>query len=216
MEAALNDHSDNVPGPVTELFPESLDLSPKQRLVLDSITAHPEGIKARELADELEMHINTVRGHLDELIDRGAVTARTLPSQGRGRPSLIFSARIPDNRSIAAEYVNLISVMAERVTDPEEARQIGAGWATLLNQQKTEQELADILNLLRDMGFNPVASTDGYLLTSCPFITKTGKRPTPSLCQMHAAFMDNCGCRHEEPAELLPFAAPGACMIRLG
>ena len=56
------------PRPVTELFPESLRLSPKQRAVLDALDEFPNGAKVGEIAKTLGMHTNTARGHLEELV----------------------------------------------------------------------------------------------------------------------------------------------------
>ena len=83
------------PRPAAELFPEALQLSTKQREVLDQLQTYPQGARSVDLAADLGMHVNTVRGHLDELIARGAVHATTSPAQGRGRPSLIFQTTGP-------------------------------------------------------------------------------------------------------------------------
>ena len=81
---------DSLPRPTTELFPEALNLSPKQREVLTAVQRHPEGAKAGTVAEELGMHVNTARGHIDELVNAGAVNVVSAPSKGRGRPSLIL------------------------------------------------------------------------------------------------------------------------------
>ena len=73
------------PQPATELFSESLQLSLKQREVLDALQAFPQGAGSAELAATLGMHVNTARGHLDELVARGAVRVSSLPAEGRGR-----------------------------------------------------------------------------------------------------------------------------------
>ena len=43
---------DSLPRPTTELFPEALNLSPKQREVLTAVQRHPEGAKAGTVAEE--------------------------------------------------------------------------------------------------------------------------------------------------------------------
>lgn len=127
----------SLPRSSTELFPETMCLSPKQREVLNALQKFPQGTRAVEVAEALNMHVNTARGHLDELISVGAVRAVTAPAQGRGRPSLIFQVRVPDNRSIAEEYISLINLMAqilgESNASPESsstnAHDIGTRWA---------------------------------------------------------------------------------------
>jgi len=105
------------PRPVTELFPESLRLSPKQRAVLDALDAFPNGAKVGEIAKALGMHTNTARGHLEELVAMKAVFAVAAPTTGRGRPQLIYKLRIPNNKTIADQYLALINIMAQHLED---------------------------------------------------------------------------------------------------
>ena len=93
------------PRPVTELFPESLRLSPKQRAVLDALDEFPNAAKVGEIAKALGMHTNTARGHLEELVAMEAVFAVAAPTTGRGRPQLIYKLRIPNNKTIADQYL---------------------------------------------------------------------------------------------------------------
>ena len=128
---------DSLPRSTTELFPEALNLSPKQREVLTAVQRHPEGAKAGTVAEELGMHVNTARGHIDELVNAGAVNVVSAPSKGRGRPSLIFQARVPDNKAVAEEYITLVEVLTTMLADKEElddaasakAIEFGRRWA---------------------------------------------------------------------------------------
>ena len=113
----MSTRSTHSPRSSTELFPDTMRLSPKQSEVLSILQTFPQGARAAEIAQKLGMHVNTARGHLDELINAGAVRVVTAPAQGRGRPSLIFQVRVPDNRSVAEEYVTLISVLIKALAD---------------------------------------------------------------------------------------------------
>ena len=64
---------DAVPLPTAELMRRAAELSPKQREVLDALDSFPEGALLSELSKELGIHVNTVRGHVDELAERGLV-----------------------------------------------------------------------------------------------------------------------------------------------
>ncbi|WP_293769628.1 helix-turn-helix domain-containing protein [uncultured Corynebacterium sp.] len=195
-----------LPRSSTELFPEALRLSPKQREVLSTLQTFPQGARAAQLADALDMHVNTARGHLDELVRVGAVRVITAPAKGRGRPSLIFQVRIPDNRSIAEEYVALINLMAEMLAGKEElgsygseqAREIGARWAqtTAGHNDENMDPLAPLCRTMRDMGFDPTMSLDALEkngtadmeLHACPFVA-AGVHPTPFVCAVHDGFL---------------------------
>lgn len=78
------DATRQAPKPTTELFRESLHLSPRQREVLDALHTFPDGATVAELSKQLGMHANTVRGHLDELQMQGAVRHARPPSPAAG------------------------------------------------------------------------------------------------------------------------------------
>lgn len=225
------------PRPAAELFPESLQLSTRQREVLDLLQTFPSGARSVDLADRLGMHVNTVRGHLDELIARGAVHATTAPAQGRGRPSLIFQVRIPDNRAIAQEYVSLVEVLAEMVVGDakatpramDKAREIGRAWARrMVDSGAPVETVSDALGLLtgrlRELGFDPAVadSTDGtdgadgaavdIHLRSCPFVTGNG-RPSLFVCAMHEGFLQESMGSAPVTLSLRPFRPAGVCSV---
>ncbi|MHA2788708.1 helix-turn-helix transcriptional regulator [Corynebacterium sp. S7] len=174
----------SVPRPATELFPESLRLSPKQAEVLATLQEYGSGARASDVAANLGMHVNTARGHLDELVLKGAVRVTTAPAEGRGRPSLIFHVRVPDNQTIADEYVNLIEVLVSLFDDSaqdgdstgngstplseeslDQARAIGRQWAQKMGAddrdwQSVQDALPLLFHRLRDMGFDPAIESD--------------------------------------------------------
>ncbi|AKK10873.1 helix-turn-helix transcriptional regulator [Corynebacterium uterequi] len=181
------------PRPTADLFPTSLRLSPKQRLVLRTLHEYPGGSKATDIAQALGMHVNTVRGHLDELIERGAVDVVTAPISGRGRPSLLFRACVPDGRIVTNEYVDLVNLLTEVAgLTPQQARDLGRRWAQNVAPEDSSERLWD---LLRRMGFDPsspLATDDGDAVTlrACPFVTPGGAAPSPVICSVHAGFIE--------------------------
>lgn len=226
------------PRPAVDLFSDALPLSLKQREVLDALQTFPHGARSVELAELLGMHVNTARGHLDELIARGAVRVSTTPAEGRGRPSLVFRVRVPDNRAVANEYVALVEVLTGALADTgtltpetlEQARAIGRNWARKLDSPTaTPPESADVLEelyvKLRDLGFDPVATppadpSDGagqLSLHSCPFVTHDEQRPSPFICAIHEGYLkESLGPRSQPVAlTLLPYADDGACVVRV-
>ncbi len=226
------------PRPATELFPESLNLSPKQREVLNILQSYDSGARAVDIANALNMHVNTARGHLDELESKGAVRVETAAAKGRGRPSLIFHVRVPDNREIAHEYVSLIEVLADIVSNQESlspaslemAREIGRKWAAEMREAENssgspqaDQSLEVLNSKLRAMGFDPVvrqedADGSGAVigLNSCPFITETGELPSPFVCAMHEGFISETAGGGRRMIKLTPFDSPQQCGVHLG
>lgn len=226
----MSTSSAHSPRSSTELFPDTMKLSPKQSEVLSTLQTFPQGARAAEIAQELGMHVNTARGHLDELVNAGAVRVVTAPSHGRGRPSLIFQVRVPDNRSVAEEYVTLISVLVAALADKdqlndfssEQAREIGRVWAKATANSRGAEALAPLYQTMRDMGFDPVTSVEQFAeegrttvqLHACPFVT-AGIQPSPFVCAIHDGYLDQAAADSggRLSLKLIPKAGNGVCRI---
>lgn len=226
----MSTSSAHSPRSSTELFPDTMRLSPKQSEVLSTLQTFPQGARAAEIAQELGMHVNTARGHLDELVNAGAVRVVTAPAHGRGRPSLIFQVRVPDNRSVAEEYVTLISVLVAALADKEQlndfsseqAREIGRAWAKATANSRGAEALAPLYRTMRDMGFDPVTSVEQFAeegrttvqLHACPFVT-AGIQPSPFVCAIHDGYLDQAAADSggRLSLKLVPKAGNGVCRI---
>lgn len=226
----MSTSSAHSPRSSTELFPDTMKLSPKQSEVLSTLQTFPQGARAAEIAQKLGMHVNTARGHLDELVNAGAVRVVTAPAHGRGRPSLIFQVRVPDNRSVAEEYVTLISVLVTALADKEQlndftseqAREIGRAWAQAAATSRGAEALAPLYQTMRDMGFDPVTSVEQFAeegrttvqLHACPFVT-AGIQPSPFVCAIHDGYLDQAAADSggRLSLKLIPKAGNGVCRI---
>src|SRR5690606_33927545 len=62
----------------------------RARILAELVSAGP--LAARELADRVGLHVNTVRAHLNALAEAELVSSETLPPEGRGRPRVVYSA----------------------------------------------------------------------------------------------------------------------------
>lgn len=224
------------PRAAADLFPDSLRLSPKQREVLSTLQEFPDGARATEVAAKLGMHVNTARGHLEELLAQEAISTITAPAKGRGRPSLIFRVRVPDNHSVAREYITLIEVLTTTLGDPddpdaqalEQARAIGRKWAGHMAADRQQigsvpEALGPLFHRLRDMGFDPslpanstASDTHTELsLHSCPFVADS-VAPTPIVCAIHEGFISQMvSGAGPVRVQLQPFASPGECSVTL-
>lgn len=231
-ESRENENTTIAPQAATELFTESFKLSPKQREVLDCLQRFPRGARAIDIAEALAIHVNTARGHLDELLSLNAVRVITTPARGRGRPSLLFISRVPDNRALAQEYLTLIDLMATMLGEGQEsshvqerAHTLGVQWASTIKDGDAhysgiEEALPQLLLRLRHMGFDPSTPKEhhqGYqiLLNSCPFILNRDQPPF-FVCAVHEALIKELmGSEDRIELELKPFNTPGSCTIEL-
>ncbi|OFK64441.1 MULTISPECIES: metalloregulator ArsR/SmtB family transcription factor [Corynebacterium] len=226
----MSTFSTQSPRSSTELFPDTMKLSPKQREVLSVLQKFPQGARAAEVAKKMGMHVNTARGHLDELVNAGAVRVVTAPAQGRGRPSLIFQVRVPDNRSVAEEYVTLISVLIkalaakEQLNDyaSEQARELGREWAKTAASSHGAEALGSLHRMMREMGFDPVTSAEQFdqegrtdvELHACPFVT-AGVEPSPFVCAIHDGYLEQAAADSggRLSLKLIPKSGNGVCRI---
>ncbi|ACP32646.1 helix-turn-helix transcriptional regulator [Corynebacterium aurimucosum] len=228
----MSTFSTQSPRSSTELFPDTMKLSPKQREVLSVLQKFPQGARAAEIAKKMGMHVNTARGHLDELVNAGAVRVVTAPAQGRGRPSLIFQVRVPDNRSVAEEYVTLISVLIkalaakEQLNDyaSEQARELGREWAKTTASSHGAEALGSLHRMMREMGFDPVTSAEQFdqegrtdvELHACPFVT-AGVEPSPFVCAIHDGYLEQAAADSggRLNLKLIPKSGNGVCRINV-
>jgi predicted ArsR family transcriptional regulator len=74
-------------------------------LLLGAVQNHP-GTRLKELADEVGLHINTARDHLNVLIDEGFVYLQPDLTGERGRPPMVYhSVDDPEANRVAAERI---------------------------------------------------------------------------------------------------------------
>ena len=223
----------STPRPTEELFKAALQFPPRQREVLDALQEFPNGARAIDLAKMLNMHVNTARGHLEEMVNAGTVRVVTSAAQGRGRPSLVFHSRVPDNRQVGRDVVSLITSMAEVLIDDEQemkyygsqkARDIGRRWAnnTELDYQP-EDELVPMHKRFRELGYDPTSDyqelqatgeTD-IVLRACPFLMN-GELPAPFICAIHDGYLEEQSRLIEDgryQLSLRPVCSDGTCIV---
>ena len=169
-----------IPDAVSNLFVESLKLSAKQRTVLDVIHEHPRGITAARIATIMGTTVNTLRGHLDELLAQDAIRAEAPNVGSRGRPALVYYSRVPDNRAIALEYITLVRVFAqyllETTDDPRAAAyDIGRTWAREIATEPCDE--SELLVRLAQMGFDPVPVEEPHNLADTQLAAPLAEQP---------------------------------------
>mgnify|MGYP000852839958 FL=1 len=169
-----------IPDAVSNLFVESLKLSAKQRTVLDVINKHPRGITAARIATIMDTTVNTLRGHLDELLAQEAIRAEAPNVGSRGRPALVYYSRVPDNRAIALEYITLVRVFAqyllETTDDPRAAAyDIGRTWAREIATEPCDE--SELLVRLAQMGFDPVPVEEPHNLADTRLAAPLAEQP---------------------------------------
>ncbi|WP_459723528.1 helix-turn-helix transcriptional regulator [Actinophytocola sp. KF-1] len=187
--------------------------------VLDSL---PAPVTLAELADASGLHPNTLRSHLDPLVESGAVIRAREPVSGRGRPPHRY-ATSGARPGPAVEVTGLAIALAEAVTHAspspaEDARRAGRGWGRRLAEEPGRRSA--VRDVLERMGFSPQpdpADVSVFRLTRCPLLAAARTAPDV-VCGVHRGLVE--GLLHrtgaETGVELEPFAEVGACLLRVG
>ncbi|MFF4590851.1 helix-turn-helix transcriptional regulator [Streptomyces sp. NPDC001388] len=216
-------------GPLPGSGTNRVPLSRQRRGVLQYLRGQAAPVTASGLAQVCALHVNTVREHLDALVDDGlAVRERSNPS-GRGRPAFRYRAR-PPQESPAREYAGLAAVLAAQIarssSDPRrDALAAGEHWGRVLTAGQTptadpKEARTRLLGLLDEIGFAPEADAQArhIRLPCCPFV-ETAREHPGVVCGVHEGLarvaLAALGVAPQE-VELLPFAEPGACRLHLG
>ncbi|GAB98249.1 putative ArsR family transcriptional regulator [Kineosphaera limosa] len=202
-------------------------LSSPRAMVLDALGAAPGSATVHQLAATLGQHTNTVREHLDALVELGLASRLRGTPVGRGRPAIRYAAIPPErSRPQLREYATLASVLAEQLAasshDPAgEAIAAGHCWGEALGTSGPDGSAAArarTLSILNNLGFDPVQRPDGSVdLRSCPLLAAARANPTV-VCGVHLGLVQSLYRGHEAPAQevgLDPFARVGACVLRL-
>ncbi|MFT4110218.1 helix-turn-helix transcriptional regulator [Propionicimonas sp.] len=199
----------NGPRPAREDRPREASLR-----VLRALVQHGPATLAALVA-ELGGHPNTTRMHLDHLLRDGFVTERALPPSGRGRPARGWVATVA-GRQVALEDPRrgtegaLVEAVAEHLAagpDPvAAAHSVGQSWGQRLAAGSGQ----GLYGILAAQGFAPEETPDGLALRTCPLLASALRHPDV-VCGIHQGLVDAVSL---EPRRLVPFAVPGACLIR--
>lgn len=234
-------------------------MSPARRRVMDVLVAnsraamdtdrddegHHEGMTASELADELALHVTTVRFHLDQLVAAGLLTTRSLRGPGAGRPRKVYlvnpgslsDLRVLDGRSAHA-FEMLAGLLARNWIAPDgttlSAEEAGRRWS----QERLEepdgapapaatpgqwlQKLGTAIDVLNEWGYTAEINTSqggrqaSIRLADCPFLDMARDRPDV-VCAVHRGLLDGAMTALGEQADvsLEPFLTSRECLAHL-
>ena len=136
--------------------------------VLQALRLNAGLLDVQAIAEGVGLHTNTVRSHLDQLMDAGLVESeaqiRTMP----GRPRLLFRATATPRAGAEGSYKVLAEVLASGIREGEPAPgsvavKAGRRWGQRLEQQggasaeplESGRALDRVVALLDEVGFAP-------------------------------------------------------------
>jgi len=183
------------------------------------------------IADELDVHPNTVRFHLDALLSAGQVEQVASQRKGPGRPAQMFAATRQMDRAGLRHYQLLAEILATGFAaepDPRaKALQVGRAWGERLEPPPhagenatngTAESIQHLLELLDELGFAPERRGESQIgLRHCPFLELAETR-TSVVCPIHLGVMQGALQRWQAPVtvdRLEEFAEPDLCLVHL-
>ncbi|GGK73174.1 helix-turn-helix transcriptional regulator [Ornithinimicrobium pekingense] len=212
----------------------------RRAALLDVIRASWEGLGVRALAEATGLHENTVRFHLDRLLEEGAVERRTGVSQGPGRPPLTFVARRDRDGAGHDNYELLARVLAGQLGEAGDpvarAEAAGRSWGRSLPDPQEggpttgptgpvdpwDASLEELTRVLDDAGFAPEVSTGApgaatVRVHHCPFL-RLAREDRAVPCAVHLGLMEGVLEATGSAAaveRLEPFVTPSLCVARV-
>lgn len=205
-------------------------LAHESRVRLLDVLRHAERpMDAAEIAGELGLHLSTVRAHLRMMEQAGLVERQREDRVAPGRPRVLYTAAEP--RDDQRPYRMLASVLAGCVTDhagdaAAVAEQAGWRWGRDLagiperaSGRSPEAARAVLVDVMREMGFDPVGDPDAGALElhRCPFIEVVRDHPEV-VCALHLGVMRGAVEGTTPPLEvedLLPWVDDDHCVAHL-
>ena len=190
-------------------------------------------LDARELAERVSLHANTVRSHLGVLAEAGLVSAKSEERARPGRPRIVYEL-VPETRAAEPGGYRLLaqilaSCLAGSEPDPAaRAEQAGDAWGRYLVTRpaplttlSTKEAVTRIAGLLDELGFRPTLESDedGHrvLMKHCPF-SDVATDYEHIVCQVHLGLVRGALAELRVPVAvdwLKPHVAPDLCVIHM-
>lgn len=168
-----------------------------------------------ELVDATGLHANTVREHVQRLIDAGYVIAETERRTTRGRPRVLYSAATGGDEATSPVAARRAEEAARR--GDLLRRVYGAGTDAELGPDELHQ-LDALVEDLSEAGFDPLVDERELTvdLTPCPHAPAAEHRGI--LCSVHVGLMDSVLTQAGGPLRvegIAPSCDPTQCVVQL-
>ena len=189
-------------------------------------------LDSRQLGRLVGLHPNTVRSHVDQLIDAGLVRTLTAPAGGRGRPRVLYEAVADAGSGEQGGYRLLAQILAGHLAStaqPEAlAESAGRAWGAYLADKprpfariSAGQATQKVVELFTELGFLPESQEKAgdrrLLLHRCPF-REVAEANQQVVCAVHLGILRGALAEMGAPLEatrLEPFVEPTICVAHL-
>jgi len=183
-----------------------------------------------EIADQLGVHPNTVRFHLETLVAEGRVETVEPEEKRRGRPPPMYRAVRRMDPGGSRRYRLLAEILTVALAGERnagvKALEAGRAWAGRVTSPTRKppgvrQSINRLIALLDDMGFAPQRlEADGAVqvgLRHCPFLEVAADK-SAVICPIHLGLMQGALDAWNAPVtveRLEPFVEPDLCLAHI-
>jgi len=210
--------------------------SASRMAVLELLRSRAQPLGVGEIAQHVGLHQNTVRSHLDLLVDSGYAMRRSEAPSGPGRPRVVYEATAApegdDSYRLLAEV--LLQHLVTNCERPGEAGvQAGRSWAgspggpqgreaaeaAITAPVEQYAAISAVLRMLGDIGFAPELSADGtsIYMHRCPFRELAESHPDV-VCSAHLGMIQGALAELGAPisaTRILPLVEADLCITNL-
>lgn len=213
--------------------PQVANLGDSRGRVLDVLVSAGDPLGVGEVATRVGLHPNTVRFHLDGLVEQDLVERGVEERDTPGRPRTLYRARTDQSGAGPRSYQFLAQILAGSMAgQPKQAGgaavQAGEEWGRFLvdrpepfrrvDKDTATRRLTEVLDAI---GFAPESVTSGrrrqILLRHCPF-REVAEHHRDVVCGVHLGLMRGVLAELDAPLDvdrLDPFVEPHLCVTHL-
>jgi len=189
-------------------------------------------LDSRQLGWLVGLHPNTVRSHVEQLIEAGLVEATTAAAAGRGRPRVLYQAVREGSAPQLSGYRLLAQILAGYLASTDRpqaiAEEAGRAWGAYLTEKpepfaaiSASEATEKVVELFQQLGFMPEAVEESGVtkiqLHRCPF-REVAESNQNVVCAVHLGMLKGALAELGAPLEatrLEPFVKPTLCVAHL-
>jgi predicted ArsR family transcriptional regulator len=201
--------------------------------VLQALRVNAGLLDVQAIAKQVGLHTNTVRSHLDQLMDAGLVESEVQERKTPGRPRLLFRATpTPGRDGPEDSYKVLAEILASGIRGGEPtpgavAAQAGRRWGQRLEQQDGKSaepvdpgRAVDRVVAARTLsGATGTAAGNATVIEvhQCPFYD-IAREHTDVVCAVHLGLIQGALDQMQAPpssVRIEPFVRPDLCLVHI-
>lgn len=194
----------------------------RRSAVLTTLKASGTPMTIAQIAAELGVHTNTVRFHLDTLLEGGRVERVQPGHHGPGRPPQLFRALRGMDPDGPRQYRILAGILTQGLAGEDnptaKARDVGRAWGRSVPRPASASPTNALIGLLDEFGFAPESAAAGRIpLRHCPFLDLAKTHPAV-VCSIHLGLMQGALEGWQVPLtvdRLETFVEPDLCLAHL-